>query len=160
MDITLRHKTPSDEDFLFQLYAHSRSLEAAQTGWPAHQWNQFLKQQFEAQKSSYESDFPEANYDLIFIDGEACGRLYCDRRADEIRILDLTISPQFCGQGIGTRLLETLMMEARESRKTLSVYVHKFKPRTLNFYHRFDFTPGLETDFSVLMSWKNFRLVV
>ncbi|MDG2124086.1 MAG: GNAT family N-acetyltransferase [Verrucomicrobiales bacterium] len=156
----MRAKTPEDEAFLFNVYASTRAFEMSTTGWPPYQCQEFLQGQFNAQIRSYEADYPKARFDVVLVDGERCGRLYVDRGADEIRILDLSMAPQFCGQGIGTKIVEGLCQEAKESERSLTTYVHKHDVRGIAFYTRFGFRQELEIEFSVMLAWRAPRIVV
>lgn len=160
MDLKLRPKSADDEEFLFGVFANTRSQEMAATGWGARECEAFLRQQFNAQTASYQGEFPNASYSVISLDGEDCGRLYVDRRPSEIRILDFALAPQFCGRGIGPALVEGLQGEARGAGKVVTLYVEKHHLSEIQFYERFGFMPGIETEFAVLMTWEAPRIVV
>ena len=110
--VTLRPVIPEDEAFLFEVYAGARREELAQTPWDEAQKNAFLTFQFSAQHQHYRSEFATADFHVILDDDTPVGRLYVDRRADEIRILDITLLPEHRGRGIGSVLLGALLAEA------------------------------------------------
>ncbi len=121
-------------------------------GWTAHQQAIYLEHQFKAQHSSYRSKFPRASYRLVLVDGERAGRIYLDRRKDEIRILDLSLLPKFQNQGVGTRLIGDLCDEARGERKDVGVHVPKGS-RANRLAERLGFALKFETDRSNFMLW-------
>ncbi len=100
--VTLRPITPADEAFLFKVYAGTRREELAQAPWDEAQKRAFLTFQFNAQHQHYQSEFANAAFHVILDDDTPLGRLYVDRRADEIRILDIALLPEHRGRGIGS----------------------------------------------------------
>ena len=121
-------------------------------GYPVSEWAGLISQQFHAQHSAYHSKYPKADFDLVLVDGEKAGRLYLDRRKDEMRILDLTLLPAFRGQGIGSKLFEGLFNEARLSKRKVSAHV-EHDSRAIALAQRLGFVPQLETDSTTLMVW-------
>ncbi len=91
MATTLRPVTPDDHELLYRIYASTREDEMAQVDWTREQIEDFLRFQFEAQHKYYMEQFPDAAFDLILLDGEPVGRLYVDRRDDEIRLIDIAL---------------------------------------------------------------------
>jgi GNAT superfamily N-acetyltransferase len=98
----------------------------------------FLRMQFSAQDSYYREQMPDASYQVVLVGGERAGRLYVDRRDDEIRIVDIALLPEYRGRGVGTRLLGELLAEADAIGKRLSIHVERFNP-ALRLYERVGF---------------------
>ncbi|MCW3058899.1 MAG: putative acetyltransferase protein [Capsulimonas sp.] len=150
--ITLRPETPEDEPFLYDVYASTRQQELMATGWDAEQKAQFLRMQFQAQHSFYQSQFPSAQYNVLLQDGDPIGRLYVDRRETELRILDIALLPPFCNQGLGTQLIQELMLEAAGQGVPLSLHVETFN-RARTLYGRLGFTEVQNDGLYILMEW-------
>jgi hypothetical protein len=74
MSLDLQPVCAEDEAFLFELYASTRADEMALVGWDKAQQESFLRMQFNAQRSSYASQFPTADYRIIVHDGRMAGR--------------------------------------------------------------------------------------
>jgi ribosomal protein S18 acetylase RimI-like enzyme len=98
----------------------------------------FLRMQFSAQDRWYHEQTPDASYQVVLVDGEPAGRLYVDRRADEIRIVDISLLPEYRGRGIGSALLGDVLAEADAARKRVSIHVERFN-RALGLYERLGF---------------------
>jgi len=128
MTITLREVMPEDEALLREIYACTRAAELAMVPWSDEQREAFLRFQFDAQDSHYRSQFPEASYQLILKNTEPVGRLYVLRDATEIRILDITVLPQYRNAGIGTSLIRDVLAEADRSGQTVTIWVEQFNP--------------------------------
>ena len=86
--VKFRPATPEDENFLYRVYASTREDELAPLDWDDKQMQTFLKMQFAAQHKFYLEQFPQAEFQVILLGREPIGRLYIDRRDDEIRLID------------------------------------------------------------------------
>src|SRR3954451_10362612 len=81
---------------------------------------------------------PDASFDVVLVEDEPVGRLYVDRREDEIRIVDIALLPEYRNRGIGSGLLGDLIAEADRVQKPLTIHVERFN-RALRFYQRLGF---------------------
>lgn len=150
--ITLRPIRAEDDAFLRRVYAGTRAEELAATGWDDAQQQAFLRMQFDAQHGYYREQFADASYDLIEADGAAIGRLYVDRRADEIRIIDIALLPERRGAGIGGRLMRGLLAEAQQAGKPVRIHVERNNPAR-RLYERLGFVRRGDTGVYYLMEW-------
>lgn len=136
--LTFRTVTESDIDFLRTLYISTRYQEVQQVGWSKTQIDEFLTMQFNAQHQFYLQQFKHAQFDVVECDGEAAGRLYLDYREDEIRIVDIALLPEFRGKGLGSRLLNQIISDAKEKNIVVRIHVEKNNP-ALTLYQRLGF---------------------
>jgi len=125
-------------EFLFQLYASTRLEEKEMTGWPDEQWEQFVRMQFALQHSQYMRSYQNPSFDIILENDLPAGRFYVDRRADECRLIDIALLPQFQRRGIAATLLKALLQEADKNGITVSLHVEKNNP-VLDYYQRLGF---------------------
>jgi ribosomal protein S18 acetylase RimI-like enzyme len=146
--------TEADREFLLELYAGTREEELSQVHWEEGAKATFLEHQFSAQDQHYRCNYPGATLDVIEVDGERAGRLYVYRGEDDIRIMDIAVAPAFRGRGIGTRLVEGLIDEARSSGRMLSIHVEMQNPAR-SLYERLGFAPAGEHGVYVLMKWRD-----
>jgi GNAT superfamily N-acetyltransferase len=156
MSVTLRPVAAEDEPFLLNAYGSVRSAELAQVPWSEAQRNAFLKMQFDAQQLHYETHNPEAAHDIILLNERPIGRLYVARREQEIRILDITILPEYRNQGTGTSLIKELIDEAARVGKPLNIYVEFYNP-SLRLFERLGFLKVDRPDddgVNHLMEWR------
>ena len=140
LPVILRPSADEDRAFLFRVYASTRWEELEAVPWTAEQKEAFLHQQFEAQDSDYRRNYEEASFDVIELAGEPVGRLYVDRRTDDIRVVDISLLPEHRGAGIGTRLLSELLEEGARTNKRVSIHVETHNPAR-RLYERLGFTP-------------------
>ncbi len=121
--------------------------------WTDEQKLGFLRFQFEAQHTHYFNEFPDAQYNVIMRNGHPVGRLYVDRRPDEIRILDIAVLKEHRNEGTGTKIVRDLMEEAAAANKRVSVYVETHQP-SISLFERLGFEVSEDHDISVLMEWR------
>jgi len=152
MAIMQRPISPADEPFLLEVYAHSRAPELAMLPWDDVQKQVFMASQFQAQHQHYQAEYPEATYEVILYDEEPVGRLYVDRRPDEIRILDLTVLPAYAGDLL-RGVLAKIMDEATVADKPIGMYVEVYKTDFLTLLHDLGFVQEEDHGVSYLMGW-------
>jgi ribosomal protein S18 acetylase RimI-like enzyme len=148
----LRPITPADDAFLAHVYASSRAEELAVTGWSEELKANFCRSQFDAQCAYYAANYPNASFQIIERDGWPAGRLYVARWEKEIRIVDITLLPEFRGSGIGTKLLRDLQKEAGAASKSLTIHVERFN-RALGLYQLLGFQQVEDKGVYLLMRW-------
>ena len=118
--IQFRPARVEDQDFLYKVYASTRSdIEIMCLG--STEKSKLLQMQFAAQKHSYKASFPNASFLIIMLSNVPVGRFYVNRPGEEILIIDIALLPEYRGQGIGSRLMTGIFEEA--SNTNLSVYL-------------------------------------
>ena len=153
MSISFRPIEPPDEAFLLRVYASTRADELDRVPWDEAQREAFLKMQFDAQHHHYHQRYPDAAYEIIFLNQEPVGRLYVARLDEEFRIIDITLLPEYRGGGVGTSIIKGLLAEASESGKPVRIYVESFNP-SLRLFERLGFTRIDEHGVHFLMEGK------
>jgi ribosomal protein S18 acetylase RimI-like enzyme len=88
----------------------------------------FLRDQFRLQTLDWARVNPRGDFAIIEIDGQAAGRFYVDRRADEIRVVDIALLPPFRGRGVGSALLRRAQEEAIRLRLPIRMHVERNNP--------------------------------
>jgi GNAT superfamily N-acetyltransferase len=150
--ITLRPVQDSDDEFLLKVYGSTREQELAQVPWTAEQKQQFVRMQWEAQKSHYAAQYPHATHEIICLENGAAGRLYLDRSGEKFHILDITLLPEHRNRGAGSFLLGQIMAEAKEAGKPVSIFVETFNP-SLRLFQRLGFTAIQQEGFHLLLQY-------
>jgi GNAT superfamily N-acetyltransferase len=150
--VRLRPVVADDEDLLFRVYSSTREDEMKLVPWDEAQREAFLRMQFNAQQQHYQSHFPQAIHEIIERDGQPVGRLYVLREDEVMRILDITILPEFRSAGIGTPLIKDLMKEAATVGKPLQIYVEAYNP-SRRLFERLGFQAIEDGGLHILMQW-------
>jgi ribosomal protein S18 acetylase RimI-like enzyme len=150
--VSLRPIETADRDFLYRVYASTRTDEMNLVDWDDAQKRAFLEMQFNAQHRYYTQTFAQADYQIILLAGQPIGRLYIDRRPDEIRLIDIALLPEYRGQGIGSFFLHHVLAEARRSGRPVRIHVEQFNP-ALRLYMRLGFRKMGDAGIYFLMEW-------
>jgi ribosomal protein S18 acetylase RimI-like enzyme len=154
--LQFRSITTSDEDILAEIYASTRREELAPLiDWSKAQKEAFLRQQFEYQHHYYQQTYTDATYELITQRDEVLGRLYVDRREEEIRIVDIALLPEHRGRGIGGAIIQSLLDEAgrRDHGKVVRIHVEHNNP-ALRLYQRLGFRQIEDKGVYKLLEWR------
>jgi ribosomal protein S18 acetylase RimI-like enzyme len=138
--ITFRPISESETDleFLYSVYVSTREEEMTLTGWNEKQIEEFLRMQFNLQHRQYRQNYENAAFDIILYHNNPVGRLYVDRRRDDIRIVDIALLKKFRRKKIGSKIMRELIAEADEKDVNLSLHVEHNNP-ALGLYHRLGF---------------------
>ncbi len=131
-------KTDEDLEFLYQLYATTREEEMKLTGWDPQEAENFLRMQFKLQHNQYMTNYSAPSFEIILVDNIPAGRLYLNRLIDEIRVIDISLLPQFRRKGIGSRILNSLVDEAHQRKIAISLHVEVNNP-ALKLYEKLGF---------------------
>ena len=153
--VVLRPVAAEDDEFLLAVYASSREEELAQVVWPEGQKELFVRWQFEMQRCEYDQRYPDARYEVIFVDGEPAGRIWVGTDAEQIRLLDIALLKEFQNRGVGTLLLRRLMDEAVETNKLLRHMVFTLNNNAHRFYERLGFVVFEEVGAYKHMEWRS-----
>ncbi len=126
----LNFKAISENDmaFLLTLYSSTRWQEVQQAPWSDQQRLDFLKQQFEAQHTHYQSHYQNADYLVIKQSQENIGRIYIDRDETSICLIDIALLPEFKYKGMGTKILKVIIQEANNTQKKIVIHVENYNP--------------------------------
>jgi ribosomal protein S18 acetylase RimI-like enzyme len=151
--IRFRSETPEDEAFLSKLYATTRDVEMALTGWDAAQQKAFLRMQFQFQTAHYRQHYSDASFQIILRDNAPIGRIYVHYGAREVRLMDIALLPEFRRSGIGGAILENLLREAAQQEKTVTLHVERFY-QALRLYERLGFRVVEDLGINLFMEWR------
>ena len=144
----------ADEPFLRRVYASTRERELAIVPWSDEQKDTFVNMQFDAQARYYQEAYSDASYEVIEVDGVPAGRLYLAALPGEMRIVDITLMPEYRGRGIGGTLLRRLFDRARAAGRSVSIHV-EFENPARRLYERMGFAPISQRGIYTLMEWRS-----
>jgi ribosomal protein S18 acetylase RimI-like enzyme len=151
--IAFRSCVDADVAFLRHLYGTTRDDEMRRVPWSDEQKRQFLDLQFLAQKQHYEAYYPDCQFLIIELEGQAVGRLYVDRGPEDIRVIDIALLPEYRGRGIGRMLMEEILQEGKSDEKCVTIYVEHDNPAR-RLYDRLGFRHVDTNGVYHLMEWR------
>lgn len=154
MPVTLRPAHPDDEDFLYELYCSTRAHDIGVAGLMPAKQAAILEMQFNGQRQQYEMDFPEADHDIILLEGRPIGRVMVQRTAEQNIGVDIALLPEHRNSGIGGTLINQLLDEARNAGKPFRIHVERLNP-AVRLYERLGFRTIGETPTHFLLEWRS-----
>lgn len=142
-------KLPDDEEFLRTLYFSTRD----DLFFPDENVKiQILTMQFAGQSRTYAAQYPDAEHNVIMVDGESVGRVMIDRREDAVHLIDIALLPAARNKGIGSMLLDQLKTYAYAREVPIELSVVKTNP-ALRLYESVGFDIVEDVDPYVTMRW-------
>jgi len=136
--ISQRPQQGEDGAFVLELYLSTRWHEFAQIGWPEDAIRGLLVSQSQIQTLQYQSNYPGLERWIILFESDPVGRLYLWQDATELRIVDISLLPQWRNRGIGSVLLDQTFERAQTFGMTLCLHVEQSNP-ALHLYRRMGF---------------------
>lgn len=151
MPISLRPYHEYDRDFLFKLYASTRTDEIAPFGWPPAQQEAFLLMQFTAQQRWYAMSYAQAEHHIIEQDGTPIGRMMVSREQPAAVLIDIALMPEHRRKGIGGGLIRQLIEQCNGKKLPLRLQVLRGNP-ALRLYERLGFVRTEEDQMYIQMA--------
>jgi ribosomal protein S18 acetylase RimI-like enzyme len=146
----LRKATPEDEPFLIELFMDVRGDELRLTGLPEPQILQLMTIQYNAQKQSYDGNYPNAENFIIESDSAPVGRMLTDRSTDCTRLVDISVLSTMRDKGIGSFCLEGL----KEVSEKILLQVFSQNLGAIRLYRRHGFESTSEGGMYLEMEWR------
>lgn len=83
--------------------------------------------------------YPDAELNIVMLDGEAVGRLYIHHGESADRILEIGLLEQYRGMAIGGKLVNAVIENAAKAGKTVRLQVAWFNQGAYAFYEKLGF---------------------
>lgn len=155
-NIDLRDILDSDLAILCEIYGSTRKEELDNgTDWSDEQKKLFIEHQFSAQHQYYQQNYLDAKFFIIEKEKTVLGRLYIEFFFEKksIRIIDITLLPEWRNKNIGSAILNEIIKKATENNLNVSIHVESFNP-AMQLYKRLGFKKISETNGVYhLMEW-------
>jgi ribosomal protein S18 acetylase RimI-like enzyme len=143
--------TPEDDAFCIALYASTRAEELEAWGWDGAQQRAFLALQYQAQTQSYQTQYPQRNRSIIYLDQQPIGGIQINHTPTHIHLIDLALLPPYRRRGIGTQILRELCEKAQG--KSVQLQVLAQSP-AMALYQRLGFQTVADTGLYQQMEWQ------
>lgn len=151
--VTLVDATTEDEAFLYEVYRSTRHEEVTAWGWGDEERDGFLRMQFDLQQRSYRLQYPWAQYSILYKQGVRIGRIILNESPQEIRLIDISLLPEYRNAGIGTAFLKELQKRAETHGKPVRLQVIRSNP-AVSLYERLGFYPVENQEPYAVMEWR------
>ena len=126
--VTRRPGCAADQDFLFGVFCSAQAEKFESLSLLPDQQEQLLRMQYQAQRRAYLGQYPDADFDLVLINGVPAGNLYALRGPDKFVLIDITLLPEHRNSGVGADLVRQLITKASAAGKALNAHVSKENP--------------------------------
>lgn len=123
-----RNVVSKDDAFLFELFITTRKDEYSMLALDEQQLHALLHMQYEAQKRSYQHNFPQAKHEIIYHEGLQIGRVMTENESGNIHLIDISLLLDFRGKGYGTELLKQLQSHAVNQKMSVTLHVLQDNP--------------------------------
>jgi GNAT superfamily N-acetyltransferase len=145
---------PSEEAFLYLLFASNRAAEMAFMPISQPDKEFLLQVQFRSMNDTYRRNFPAARYDIIELDRWPVGRIVSELQPGCVYYVDFALLPQVQGLGLGTIVLAAALEEPRRLGlpARLRSFSHNWAAQRL--YKKLGFTAVAEEPPHVLFEWR------
>ncbi len=141
MRYSLKLATKSDTDFIFRLKKQTLKEHIDQIwGWDD-----------EFQRQTIEKEFIEENNFLISLGNDLIGLLEIDETDEELHIVELEILPEYQGQGLGSEILQDIIVKMKDKGKRIRLGCFYINKRALKLYEKNGFKKYGETKTHILM---------
>ena len=152
VEVSLRPESEEDFEFLQELFFSVREDDSGFRELIPSARNQLLTEQCHFQHSHYRQKFPQAYFLIIEVAGKRAGRYYINHSPDELRVIDISLLPQYRRYGIGSQLVSRTQEEARHQKLPLRLYA-RVEDQSDGFYRRLGFVETDRTDSHIAMEW-------
>lgn len=148
----LRLRQPEDLTFLRDLYRSTRAEEVAAAGFDAFTAAIFLNSQFELQCRHFDAHYTIGGQRIVVTaQGRPIGRVELWASGADLRLVDLSLLPEWRGKGLGAALLAAVQQAA--DGRSVSLHVDKLN-RAYRLYTRMGFRKAGDTGASWRMEWR------
>jgi GNAT superfamily N-acetyltransferase len=145
---------PSEEAFLYLLFASNRAAEMAFMPISQADKEFLLQVQFRSMNESYRRAFPAARYDIIELDRWPVGRLVSELQASCVYYVDFALLPQAQGLGVGTTVLAAALDEPKRLGLPARLRSFSYNWAAQRLYHQLGFTAVAEEPPHILLEWR------
>ena len=149
----LRPEVEADAAFRLALFRTSRGPGWDNVPLPAALLDRIMEQQFRVQTQGYRTAYPEARLEIVTIEEAPVGRLATDRRPDALHLIDIALTPEHRGRGLGEAILRGLMDEAAALATPLTLQVAQDNLSAQRLYRRLGFVATTASETHLTLCW-------
>ncbi len=136
-------QTSESSDYEFLKNVHHQTLK--EHVFKIWGWNELEQDKF------FSDDFETGQLQLIKFLGKPVGYLQLNQSPSEIYIVNVLILPEFQNQGLGSQIINDLILKAKNAGQSLKLGVFKVNTRAKNLYVSLGFKTYEETETHYLM---------
>ena len=146
MNITFRAAEPSDEPFLRDLFAMTRTEALQLDTWPPLERQTIIDLQYRAQGMSYQSMYPDAEQRIILLDRNPAGQMIVWEGATEIRFVDIAVHPLYRRRGLAKAAVQEVLNESLQKQLPIRLQILRSNHASLALAESMGFVIDDESD--------------
>lgn len=150
--VTIVDAKTEDQAFLYELYRSTRIEEVSAWGWEEGELDAFLRMQFDLRQRSYALQYPLAQHGVLLHNGVKVGGIILQESPQDIRLIDVSLVPEYRNGGIGTALLKGLQDKAAAHGKRIRLHVIRSN-LAVSLYERLGFRVAEGDGIYAAMEW-------
>jgi ribosomal protein S18 acetylase RimI-like enzyme len=151
--VNLRPESTVDEPLVRRLILETVTDELGASAWPEPMRGHLLGIQYTARRHSHRANHPAAASQVIQADGVDVGWALVNTMPHEVRVVEIMILPEWRGSGIGTAVLNEILVIAARARKPVRLNVNVMNQGALRLYTRLGFRKIAEDAVQYLMEF-------
>jgi ribosomal protein S18 acetylase RimI-like enzyme len=139
MKVSTRPESADDEPFLRSLIIGTVAEELMAASWPEEIRESLLDMQYRARRNSIRANWPQGESLIVLADGQSAGWFFMATLKDEIRLVEISILPEYRGRGIGSKLVEDLISQGARAQLPVRLSVDVTNAGAIRLYSRHGF---------------------
>ena len=153
-EVSLRPEDWSDDQsFLIELFHSVAESELGFLHIEPAQRRKIVLEQLLIQRTHWAAAFPQCWKTIILVDHQPAGRFYVNQHASSMRVVELSLLPEYRQQGIGTQLIKQIQAEATRLSIPLRLKV-LIGNEARNFYQRLGFSEIRRVEMHAELEWR------
>lgn len=154
MDLNYRLRLKNDDQFVFDLFLEHKAEELIANTWPNEIKLRLIGMQFTAFEKSIASEYVNLEDKIVVIGSIPIGRMILNRGLSEINLLYISILRKYQGKGYGKKILNSLIEQSDNQKKTLTLNVSTENP-AFKLYQNIGFRVTKEDATKYTMTYPN-----
>lgn len=130
----------SHKEFLLQLFKECRPDLDLIGNINEEQRDAIIAQQFNIEQEQLRKMYPDAEFNIVMVNGKPIGRLYIYYGEEFHHIIEIGLLKSYRGLGIGKKIMITAIKNATKMKKSVKLKVFWFNQGAYSFYENIGFT--------------------
>lgn len=137
--ISLQKVKLEESEFLLKIFKESHPELLYICGLGEEEKRGILLQQFTIETKQLMQIYPNAEFNIVMLNEEPIGKLYINYGKTVDRIIEIALLEEYRGRGIGKKLIEIVIKNAKKAGKKVKLQVAWFNQNAYGLYKKLGF---------------------